>query len=77
VGVEQRSAFYEATGAPRDMVPNHILSLPSLVAMDPPVGFDAASVRAKEGGSVRAMPTATATWRCAASMARASFSASG
>jgi glucose-6-phosphate 1-dehydrogenase len=45
---EQRGAFYEATGALRDMVPNHILSLLSLVAMEPPVGFDAASVRTKK-----------------------------
>src|SRR6202044_3874117 len=35
VGVEHRGAFYEATGALRDMVPNHILALVSLTAMEP------------------------------------------
>jgi glucose-6-phosphate 1-dehydrogenase len=59
---EPRGAFYEATGALRDMVPNHILSLLSLVAMEPPVGFDAASVRTKKAEVFAAMPTATAAW---------------
>jgi hypothetical protein len=43
VGVEQRGEFYEATGALRDMVPNHVFALLSMVAMEPPTGFDAAS----------------------------------
>jgi glucose-6-phosphate 1-dehydrogenase len=58
VGVEQRGAFYEATGALRDMVPNHILSLLSMVAMEPPVGFDASSVRDKKAEVFAAMPAA-------------------
>src|SRR6185312_5466006 len=45
VGVERRGKFYEATGALRDMVPNHVFTLLSMVAMEPPVGFDAASIR--------------------------------
>ena len=36
VGVERRGKFYEVTGALRDMVPNHVFSLLSLVAMEPP-----------------------------------------
>jgi len=48
VGVEKRGDFYEHAGALRDMVPNHVLSLLTLVAMEPPAGFDAASVRAKK-----------------------------
>jgi glucose-6-phosphate 1-dehydrogenase len=48
VGVEKRGKFYEATGALRDMVPNHVLSLLSLVAMEPPARFDAASIRNKK-----------------------------
>jgi len=59
-GVEQRGAFYEATGALRDMVPNHVLSLLSMVAMEPPVGFDAASFRTKKAEVFAAMPAATA-----------------
>ena len=58
VGVEARGAFYEATGALRDMVPNHALSLLSLVAMEPPVGFDPASVRDRKADVFTAMPAA-------------------
>jgi glucose-6-phosphate 1-dehydrogenase len=48
VGVEQRGNFYESTGALRDMVPNHLFTLLSMVAMEPPTGFDAAAVRSKK-----------------------------
>src|SRR6185436_131321 len=39
VGVERRASFYEATGALRDMVPNHVFQLLSLTAMEPPNFF--------------------------------------
>jgi glucose-6-phosphate 1-dehydrogenase len=48
LGIEQRGAFYEETGALRDMVANHMLQLLSLTAMEPPVAFDADSVRNKK-----------------------------
>ena len=53
VGVEGRGSFYEATGALRDMVPNHLFTLLSMVAMEPPVGFDAAA--AGSGGASMAV----------------------
>jgi glucose-6-phosphate 1-dehydrogenase len=56
VGVELRGKFYEATGALRDMVPNHAFSLLSMVAMEPPTGFDAASIRSKKAEVLAAMP---------------------
>src|SRR6185437_7113860 len=56
VGVERRGEFYEVTGALRDMVPNHVFSLLSLVAMEPPVGFDDASIRTKKSDVFAAMP---------------------
>jgi len=56
VGVEKRGAFYESTGALRDMIPNHALTLVSMVAMEPPVGFDAAAIRAKKYEVFAAMP---------------------
>jgi len=56
VGVERRGKFYEVTGALRDMVPNHVFSLLSLVAMEPPVGFDDASIRIKKADVFAAMP---------------------
>jgi len=48
VGVEKRGDFYERTGALRDMVPNHVFSLLSLVAMEPPTGFDADAIRSRK-----------------------------
>ncbi len=58
VGVEQRGEFYEHTGALRDMTPNHLLSLLTLVAMEPPSGFDAASVRARKAEVLSAIAAA-------------------
>src|ERR1044072_6072315 len=45
VGVEQRGAYYETAGALRDMVPNHLLQLVTLTAMEPPISFEANAVR--------------------------------
>ena len=45
IGLEGRSGYYEEAGAIRDMVQNHVLQLLSLVAMEPPITFDANSVR--------------------------------
>src|SRR6202521_6051247 len=45
LGVERRAAFYENTGALRDMIQSHVLQLTSLVAMESPANFDATSVR--------------------------------
>ena len=56
VGVEGRGKFYEATGALRDMVPNHVFTLLGMVAMEPPVGFDAQSIRNKKCEVFSAIP---------------------
>ncbi len=45
IGVENRGAYYEEAGALRDMIQNHLLQLLCLVAMEPPVTFDAGPVR--------------------------------
>ena len=45
LGVEMRGGYYDAAGALRDMIPNHIFQLLTLTAMEPPVSFDADSVR--------------------------------
>jgi glucose-6-phosphate 1-dehydrogenase len=55
VGVESRGKFYEKTGALRDMVPNHVFQLLAMVAMEPPVGFEADQVRAKKAEVFAAM----------------------
>src|SRR4030095_5066570 len=48
VGVEHRGAYYDTAGALRDMVPNHLFQLLSLVAMEPPISFEADAVRDKQ-----------------------------
>jgi glucose-6-phosphate 1-dehydrogenase len=45
IGVEGRGSYYEESGALRDMVQNHMLQLLCLIAMEPPVTFDADPVR--------------------------------
>ena len=55
VGVEKRGSFYEPTGALRDMVPNHLFTLLSMVAMEPPNSFDAADVREEKAKLVEAI----------------------
>jgi len=45
LGVGSRAGYYEGVGALRDMVANHLLQLLTLTAMEPPVAFDADSVR--------------------------------
>jgi glucose-6-phosphate 1-dehydrogenase len=48
LGVEHRGRFYDATGALRDMVPNHLCQLLTLTAMEPPSCFDADAVRSEK-----------------------------
>jgi glucose-6-phosphate 1-dehydrogenase len=55
IGVETRGKFYEATGALRDMVPNHLFQLVAMTAMEPPVSFDADDIRAKKAEMFKAI----------------------
>jgi glucose-6-phosphate 1-dehydrogenase len=48
LGVERRGKFYDATGALRDMVPNHLFQLLTLTAMEPPTCFGAEAVRSEK-----------------------------
>jgi glucose-6-phosphate 1-dehydrogenase len=45
IGVEHRARYYEEAGAMRDMFQNHLLSLLSLIAMEPPAQFRSEAVR--------------------------------
>ncbi|PYX18368.1 MAG: glucose-6-phosphate dehydrogenase [Acidobacteria bacterium] len=45
VGVEQRGGYFDQAGTLRDMVPNHMMQLLSLTAMESPVSFQADAVR--------------------------------
>jgi glucose-6-phosphate 1-dehydrogenase len=55
VDVGTRGAFYDATGAMRDMVPNHLFQLLAMIAMEPPNGFDAESIRGEKAKVLRAI----------------------
>ena len=55
VGVEQRGRYYEQAGALRDMVPNHLLQLLALTAMEPPSSFQAEAVRDEKTKVLRAI----------------------
>ncbi len=48
IGVEDRGAYYENSGALRDMIQNHLMQLVCLIAMEPPVTFDANEIRNKK-----------------------------
>lgn len=45
LGVEDRAGYYESAGAIRDMVQSHLLQLLAIIAMEPPAGYDAESIR--------------------------------
>lgn len=55
IGVEDRGSFYEEAGAIRDIVQNHMMQVLCLTAMEPPVAFDAESVREEKVKVLRAV----------------------
>ncbi len=55
VGMEGRGSYYDRAGALRDMVPNHIMQLISLTAMEPPVSFRADAVRDEQAKILHAI----------------------
>jgi glucose-6-phosphate 1-dehydrogenase len=55
LGVEQRGGYYDHAGAARDMVPNHILQLVTLTAMEPPISFGADAVRDEQAKILHAI----------------------
>ncbi len=59
LGVESRGNYYDRAGALRDMVPNHLFQLISLVAMEPPVSFEADAVRDEQSKVLRAIQPMT------------------
>lgn len=55
VGVEARGGYYDQAGALRDMVQNHLLQILCLIAMEPPISFDADEIRNKKVDVLRAI----------------------
>ncbi len=56
IGVEQgRAAYYDETGALRDMLQNHMLQILALVAMEPPTSLDPKALRNQKVDLLRAL----------------------
>ncbi len=61
IGIESRAAFYEESGAIRDVFQNHLLQLVALTAMEPPIDFTADSVRNEKLKVLKALGTPAPT----------------
>jgi glucose-6-phosphate 1-dehydrogenase len=57
IGIEGRAGYYESAGAIRDIIPNPLLHLLALTAMEPPIDFTADSVRNEKVKVLRALHT--------------------
>ncbi len=57
VGVEMRGGYFDTAGTLRDMVPNHMMQLISLTAMEPPASFSADAVRDEQAKVLHAIQT--------------------
>jgi glucose-6-phosphate 1-dehydrogenase len=55
VGVENRASYYDQSGCLRDMIPNHLLAVLSVIAMEPPNSFDANALRDEQTKVLRAI----------------------
>jgi len=59
-GVQGRGAFYDETGAVRDVVQNHLFQVLSNLAMEPPVRTDSESIRDEKVKVLKSIPALTA-----------------
>lgn len=48
IGIGSRAGYYDGIGAARDVIQNHLLQLLALTAMEQPISFDAADLRAEK-----------------------------
>ena len=55
-GVQGRGAFYDETGAIRDVVQNHLFQVLSNLAMEPPARLDSESIRDEKVKVLKAIP---------------------
>ena len=60
-GIQGRGAFYDQTGAVRDVVQNHLFQVLANLAMEPPARTDSESVRDEKVKVLRAIPEIKAT----------------
>lgn len=59
VGVENRGAYYESSGALKDMIQNHMFQLLSLVAMEPPASLDTEDIRKEKVKLLKSIESVT------------------
>ena len=59
LGVEMRGNYYEHAGALRDMVPNHLFQMLSLITMEPPASFSADNIQAEKSKALHAVQMLT------------------
>jgi len=59
-GIQGRGAFYDQTGAVRDVVQNHLFQVLSNLAMEPPVRTDSESIRDEKVKVLKAIPALSA-----------------
>ncbi len=73
VGVDGRGAFYEEAGASRDILQNHLLQLLALVAMEPPIAFEADALRDEKVRVLRAIDDPLDRGRARAQVVRGQY----
>ncbi|MBV9504106.1 MAG: glucose-6-phosphate dehydrogenase, partial [Acidobacteriia bacterium] len=56
LGVERRGRYYDKTGALRDMIPNHLVQLLAVTAMEPPSSFSATAVQNEQVKVLESVP---------------------
>jgi glucose-6-phosphate 1-dehydrogenase len=59
LGIAMRGNYYERAGALRDMVPNHLFQMLSLITMEPPASFSAENIQAEKAKVLRAVQMLT------------------
>ncbi len=73
LGIEGRGEFYEQAGASRDILQNHLLQLLTLVAMEPPIAFEADALRDEKVRVLRAVDPNWTDARTRANVVRAQY----
>ena len=59
LGVELRGGYYEHAGAMRDMIPNHLMQVLSLIAMEPPASFKSEHIQNEKDQALQAVKIPT------------------
>ncbi|HEV3331085.1 MAG TPA: glucose-6-phosphate dehydrogenase [Bryobacteraceae bacterium] len=74
LGVEQRGRYYDHTGALRDMIPNHLVQVLALIAMEPASSFTATAFRNEQVKVLDSVPPIVPD-ECAACVVRGQYTA--